>query len=81
MKYQYSGPTSGVTLQDGENVQEVMLHTGAEVELPEGNEYTATLLAMGYLTPAAAPSTKPARPSVPEDQQKAAANAVAVKGV
>ncbi|MGE8577531.1 MAG: hypothetical protein ACN6QT_20760 [Burkholderia contaminans] len=80
MKYQYSGPTSGATLQDGEDVQEVMLHTGAEVELPEDHEYTATLLAMGYLKPAAAPSTKPARPSVPEDQPKTTANAVAVKG-
>nr|WP_241021063.1 hypothetical protein [Burkholderia sp. Ac-20344] len=67
-------------MQNGEYVQEVMLHTGAEVELPEDHEYTATLLAMGYLKPAAAPSTKPARPSVPEDQPKAGANAVAVKG-
>ena len=54
MKYRYSGPTSGVTLQksaDDPAVQEVMLHTGAEVELPEEHEYTKTLLALGHLTP------------------------------
>lgn len=51
MKYRYSGPPSGVTLQDGEETREVMLHTGTEVDLPEGSEYTKTLLALGYLTP------------------------------
>ncbi|AOJ05130.1 hypothetical protein WS70_25790 [Burkholderia mayonis] len=81
MKYQYSGPTSGVTLHDGENVQEVMLHTGAEVELPEGHEYTATLLAMGYLTPASTKPAKPARTGAMDDQPKTADNAVVAKGV
>lgn len=51
MKYRYSGPTSGVTLQKGEEAIEVMLHTGAEVDLPEGHEYTQTLLALGHLAP------------------------------
>ena len=54
MKYRYSGPTSGVTLQKGaddNSAQEVMLHTGAEVDLPEEHEYTKTLLALGHLTP------------------------------
>jgi len=54
MKYRYNGPTSGVTLQksaDDPEAQEVMLHTGAEVELPETHEYTKTLLALGHLTP------------------------------
>ncbi|KMN33076.1 hypothetical protein VI26_15960 [Chromobacterium sp. LK1] len=50
-RYRYSGPTSGVTLQEGEDVREVMLHTGAEVELPVEHEYTKTLLALQYLTP------------------------------
>ena len=57
MKYRYSGPTSGVTLQKGADdtsAQEVMLHTGAEVDLPEGHEYTKTLLALGHLTPVSA---------------------------
>lgn len=62
MKYRYSGPTSGVTLQksaDDPDAQEVMLHTGAEVDLPEEHEYTKTLLALGHLTPVSA-QTRPA---------------------
>lgn len=51
MKYRYSGPTSGVTLQIGEVAQEVILHAGTEVELPESHEYTQTLIALGYLSP------------------------------
>jgi hypothetical protein len=54
MKYRYSGPTSGVTLQKGADdpdAQEVMLHTGADVELPETHEYINTLVALGYLVP------------------------------
>lgn len=51
MKYLYSGPTSGVTLQDGDKAREVMLHANTEVELPADNEYTKTLVALGYLTP------------------------------
>ena len=51
MKYRYSGPLSGVTLADG---QEVMLHPGVEVELPEAHEYIQTLQALGHLAPAAA---------------------------
>lgn len=51
MKYRYTGPTSGVTLQEGEALREVMLHTGTEVRLPEEHEYTKTLLALQYLTP------------------------------
>lgn len=62
MKYRYSGPTSGVTLKKGADdasAQELMLHTGAEVELPEEHEYTRTLLALGHLTPVAPqPKTK-----------------------
>ena len=53
MKYFYSGPTSGVTLQDGDKPREVMLHAGTEVDLPADNEYTKTLLALGHLKPAA----------------------------
>lgn len=56
MKYRYHGPLSGVTLNDG---QEIMLHPGAEVELPEGHDYTDTLMALGHLVPLAqAKSTK-----------------------
>jgi len=47
MKYRYGGPLSGVTFDNG---LEVMLHPGAEVDLPEGHDYTQTLLALGHLT-------------------------------
>lgn len=75
MKYRYSGPTSGVTLQKGEEAQEVMLHTGAEVDLPEEHEYTKTLLALGHLTPLSSqsrPATKTsARTSAGTDESAA----------
>lgn len=75
MKYRYSGPTSGVTLQKGEEAQEVMLHTGTEVELPEEHEYTKTLLALGHLTPLSSqsrPATKTsARTSAGTDEPAA----------
>ncbi|AXE29709.1 hypothetical protein DK842_07260 [Chromobacterium phragmitis] len=47
MKYLYSGPISGVTLGDG---QEIMLFPGKEVEMPEAHSYTRTLVALGYLS-------------------------------
>ncbi|MCP1292945.1 MULTISPECIES: hypothetical protein [Chromobacterium] len=59
MKYLYSGPISGVTLADG---QEIMLFPGAEVEMPEQHDYTRVLLALQHLSPlpqAAAASTSP----------------------
>ncbi|MFC5431763.1 hypothetical protein ACFPTO_23650 [Paraburkholderia denitrificans] len=54
MKYIYSGPPSGVTLKDGNNVREIILLPTREVDLPEAHEYTQTLLALGYVTPALA---------------------------
>ena len=71
MKYRYSGPTSGVTLQKGEEAQEVMLHTGAEVELPEEHEYTKTLLALGHLTPVKQATKTSARTSAGTDEPAA----------
>lgn len=56
MKYRYSGPLSGVTLDNG---QEVMLHPGGEVELPPEHEYTKTLLALGHLNPLPASPAQP----------------------
>ncbi|MEN3809486.1 MULTISPECIES: hypothetical protein [Chromobacterium] len=53
MKYLYSGPVSGVTLADG---QEIMLFPGKEVELPVEHEYTQTLLALQYLVLAQEPA-------------------------
>ena len=58
MKDRYSGPLSGVTLDNGD---EVMLHPGAEVDLPEGHDYTKTLLALGHLTPLLQPKTSKAK--------------------
>lgn len=57
MKYRYSGPLSGVTLDDG---REVMLHPGSAVELPPEHEYTQTLLALKHLSPL---PTSPAQPA------------------
>lgn len=74
MKYRYSGPTSGVTLQKGADdtdAQEVMLHTGAEVELPEEHEYTKTLLALGHLTPVKQATKTSARTSAGTDEPAA----------
>ena len=71
MKYRYSGPTSGVTLQKGEEAQEVMLHTGAEVDLPEEHEYTKTLLALGHLTPVKPAAKTSARTSAGTDEPAA----------
>ncbi|WP_047257740.1 hypothetical protein [Chromobacterium subtsugae] len=49
MKYLYSGPVSGVTLQVDGAAREVMFYPGCEVDLPESNEYTQTLQALDYL--------------------------------
>lgn len=54
MRYVYSGPTSGVTLDDG---TEVMFFDGKEVELPETNEYVKTLVSLGHLKPIAKEET------------------------
>ena len=62
--FTYHGPPSGVTLGNGE---EILLHTGATVRLPEDHEYTRTLIARKLLTPTPAPakpgktSTKPTK--------------------
>ena len=46
--FTYSGPLSGVTLDNG---QEVLLMPGAEVRLPPDHEYTRTLIARKHLAP------------------------------
>ena len=55
--FTYHGPPSGVTLGNGE---EILLHTGATVHLPEEHEYTRTLLARKHLAPVM-PAPKPAK--------------------
>lgn len=44
-KYTYHGPISGCTIGD----REVMFHDGSDVELPEDNDYTRALVALGRL--------------------------------
>ncbi|EHI4739042.1 hypothetical protein J9Z20_004427 [Salmonella enterica] len=48
MKYIYSGPASGVTLADG---QEVLLWPNSEISLPEDNEWVITMIARSHLVP------------------------------
>ncbi|EBH8194051.1 hypothetical protein E4N35_03750 [Salmonella enterica subsp. enterica serovar Typhimurium] len=48
MKYIYSGPASGVTLADG---QEVLLWPNSEISLPEDNEWVITMIARRHLVP------------------------------
>ncbi|EAV6572928.1 hypothetical protein RNH31_002664 [Salmonella enterica] len=49
MKYIYSGPPSGVSLNEGDTVREVMLWPGQEVEFAPDNEYALSLVAEGHL--------------------------------
>ncbi|ELW8264247.1 hypothetical protein QK958_003266 [Salmonella enterica] len=49
MKYIYSGPPSGVSLNEGDTVREVMLWPGQEVEFAPDNEYAMALVAEGHL--------------------------------
>lgn len=73
MKYLYKGPPSGVTLQDGEDKREVLLHTGREVDLPEDHAYTKTLVALQHLI--SVPQSKS-----PKAPQRAAGDEPALKG-
>lgn len=52
MLYRYSGPMTAMTLADG---RDVILTPGAIVDLPDDADVTATLVALGRLTPEAAP--------------------------
>ncbi|ELC8786577.1 hypothetical protein RJV04_000839 [Salmonella enterica] len=60
MKYIYSGPPSGVSLNEGDSVREVMLMPGQTVELEPDNEYVLALLAEGYLQEVAPPKSQTA---------------------
>jgi hypothetical protein len=54
-KFRYHGPLSSVTIGE----QDVMLFPEKEVELPEDNEYVATLVAMKRLEPIVVPTPEP----------------------
>ena len=66
-QYRYSGPLTGVTLDDG---REVMLHPGSEIPLPADNEYVKTLVAQKLLTEVAPP-----KPQTTKTAQKEVSNA------
>jgi hypothetical protein len=54
MNYIYSGPLSGITVED----RELMLSPGSTVNLPD-SEYVHALVAQGLLTPVAKPRPEP----------------------
>lgn len=57
-RFRYHGPLSGVTLRTADGgVQEHMLHTGREVELPEDHPHVQTLIAVRRLTPVPPPES------------------------
>ena len=58
-RYRYTGPLSGATAGG----QEVLLHPGSVVELDPAADYTATLLALGYL------AEEPGQAPAPHDNQ------------
>ncbi|HWO57683.1 MAG TPA: hypothetical protein VNN55_08975 [bacterium] len=51
-RFRYQGPVASVTLPGGLDVN---FHPGAEVDLPEDNDYIRTLVAKGFLLPLPAP--------------------------
>ncbi|ELH6538152.1 hypothetical protein Q9K42_004293 [Salmonella enterica] len=69
--YIYSGPPSGVTLNEGDRQREVLLWPGKPVVLAPDNPYTRFLLAMKYLqetddsTPVAAPASSRRKKTAP----------------
>lgn len=65
----YTGPTSGVTLQTSQGVQEILLHTNSQVQLPANHGYVNTLIALGHLREVGVPNT-PKVTSVPAKSGK-----------
>lgn len=65
--YIYTGPDSGITLQDKQTSTDVLLRDGMTVDLPEENAAVRTLVGMKYLTevPAGAAAVTPAAPAAP----------------
>lgn len=62
MKFKYSGPMSGVTLNVGSEKEpkeeEFLFYDGKEYELPEKNSYVQALVARGHLEAVKASSAK-----------------------
>ncbi|MGE4402847.1 MAG: hypothetical protein AB7F61_14325 [Desulfobulbus sp.] len=54
-QYTYTGPLSGVSLKGHDDI---MLHPGAEVKMPEDHVYTKRLLKRGWLQEVPAKKSK-----------------------
>ncbi|EAO6203665.1 hypothetical protein PPQ31_001232 [Salmonella enterica] len=65
MKYIYSGPPSGVSLNDGDTVREVILWPGREVEFAPDNEYALALVAEGHLQEVKVPKRQAIAQDIP----------------
>lgn len=65
MKYIYSGPPSGVSLNDGDTVREVILWPGLEVEFAPDNEYALALVAEGRLQEVKVPKRQAIAKDIP----------------
>ncbi len=48
-KYLYSGPLSGVSLKEGDDIIDIMLIPDGVVSMPPDNEYTKRLIRKGWL--------------------------------
>ncbi len=55
-EYEYTGPDSGITLQDRATSTDVLLRQGKRVRLPADNAAVKTLVAMGHLKATDAPA-------------------------
>lgn len=73
MKYLYTGPFSGVTLETPDGAKEVLLHPNHEVELPDDNEYVKTLVARKHLS-------KPINTAEPKAAKPAASGSASKQG-
>lgn len=72
MKYNYFGHTSGVTLNVAGQPVEVMLFQGTIVDLPApaDNEWVATNIALGNLTPIPDADSAPTPKAAPQHATK-----------
>ena len=67
VNYTYSGPSSGVTLDDG---REVLFWDGKDYTLPSENEYIQSLVDRGHLTEVGKPAQKKTKQTAPKADTK-----------
>ena len=73
--YRYTGPDSGITLQDKGTSTDVLLRPGEQVQLPSGHAAVRTLVARGYLVA----TDQPAAAQAPQEPAQAPAKKAATK--